>query len=182
MALPSSGTISMSQVAAELGVAATGLSLNDTRVRTLAGVPSGAISMSNLHGKSSFVAPTMGIGYKYIYPSYLGAHIYGYSDGTVSYGGGTYGSLTSRVLSVGGTVRHFYWIHEFEQGYDDYWGIQVAIAGIVGAGPYTVIIGGYSFAGGFVNDWQGVRTINVTLTAAQYNALPKSGSVVVDVR
>ena len=43
MALPSSGSISMAQVAAELGISATGLSFNDSRVRALAGVPSGAI-------------------------------------------------------------------------------------------------------------------------------------------
>jgi hypothetical protein len=53
MTLPSSGPISMSQVAAELGISATGLSLNDSRVRALAGKPSGAISMNDLHGKSA---------------------------------------------------------------------------------------------------------------------------------
>jgi hypothetical protein len=51
--LPTSGSISMSQVAAELGISATGLSLNDSRVRSLAGKPSGAISMSDLRGKSA---------------------------------------------------------------------------------------------------------------------------------
>lgn len=54
MALPASGAISMSQVAVELGLPAnTNLSLNDSRVRNLAGKPSGIISMSDLHGKSS---------------------------------------------------------------------------------------------------------------------------------
>jgi len=47
----------MAQVLAELQVANAGrgypISLNDTDVRTLAGVPSGAISMSNLYGKSA---------------------------------------------------------------------------------------------------------------------------------
>lgn len=53
MALPSSGTITMAMIATELGISPTGLSLNDSRVRTLAGVPSGAISMANLYGKSN---------------------------------------------------------------------------------------------------------------------------------
>ncbi|WP_188013153.1 hypothetical protein [Photobacterium damselae] len=53
MALPSSGSISMSQVAAELGIPATGLSLNDQRVRVLAGRLSGTISFSDLRGKSN---------------------------------------------------------------------------------------------------------------------------------
>lgn len=54
MALPGSGAISLSQVNTELGLAAnTAISLNQTNVRNLAGVASGTISMSNLHGKSS---------------------------------------------------------------------------------------------------------------------------------
>lgn len=53
MALPSSGPITMAQVAAELGISASGLSLDDSRVRQLAGRPSGSISMSDLLGKSS---------------------------------------------------------------------------------------------------------------------------------
>jgi hypothetical protein len=52
MTLPASGAITIAQVAAELGISATGLNLNDSRVRTLAGVPSGAISLNNLHGKT----------------------------------------------------------------------------------------------------------------------------------
>lgn len=54
MTLPSSGAISLSQVNTELNQSSTGqISLGDANVRALAGVPSGAISMSNLHGKSS---------------------------------------------------------------------------------------------------------------------------------
>jgi len=60
MALNSSGAISLGgsttgqSVAVELGVSATGqISLNDTVVRTLAGVSSGAISLYNLYSKSN---------------------------------------------------------------------------------------------------------------------------------
>ena len=53
MALPSSGSITMAMIATELGISPTGLSLNDSRVRTLAGVPSGAISMAILYGKQN---------------------------------------------------------------------------------------------------------------------------------
>ena len=54
MTLPASGTISMSQVSVELGRSSTATtSLGETAVRTLAGVSSGAIAMSNLYGKSA---------------------------------------------------------------------------------------------------------------------------------
>lgn len=51
MTLPASGLISIGMVAAELGIGLP-LSLGDSRVRALAGVPSGTISLSNLYGKS----------------------------------------------------------------------------------------------------------------------------------
>lgn len=55
MALPGSGTLSFSQVNSELGRAASqGIDLNDGAVRALAGAPSGAISFSQLRGKSSY--------------------------------------------------------------------------------------------------------------------------------
>lgn len=54
------GTISMSQVNVELGLSATAtISLNQSNVRTLAGVPSGTISMDNLRGKTNEFALTI---------------------------------------------------------------------------------------------------------------------------
>lgn len=52
--LQSSGPITMAQVAAELGISASGLSLGDSRVRNLAKRPSGSISFADLYGKSPF--------------------------------------------------------------------------------------------------------------------------------
>jgi hypothetical protein len=57
MTLPVSGSISLSQVLTELRIAAPGralpIRLGDADVRALAGVPTGAISMSSLRGKSA---------------------------------------------------------------------------------------------------------------------------------
>ena len=54
MTLQSSGAISLGNVNTELGRSATAtISLGETAVRTLAGVPSGTISLSNLYGKSN---------------------------------------------------------------------------------------------------------------------------------
>jgi hypothetical protein len=54
MALPSSGAISFNAINVELGVAGTTTAnINQTSYRTLAGVPSGTISLSNFYGKSN---------------------------------------------------------------------------------------------------------------------------------
>ncbi len=56
MTLQSSGPMSLSQVNAELGLASTtNVSLGSAGVRGLAGVASGAISLSNLYGKSNIL-------------------------------------------------------------------------------------------------------------------------------
>jgi hypothetical protein len=60
MALPASGAISLSQVNVELGLSATAqIGMNDAAVRTLFGVPSGAISMSDGYGKANQFAFTI---------------------------------------------------------------------------------------------------------------------------
>lgn len=47
-----SGVISLSDVASELSVSTTGLNLNQTNVRRLAGKPSGAVSLDDLRSKT----------------------------------------------------------------------------------------------------------------------------------
>lgn len=61
MTLPASpNSISLNQVNTELGLSSTAtISLNDSAVRTLAGISSGTISLDNLRGKSSI--PSLGL-------------------------------------------------------------------------------------------------------------------------
>ena len=60
MALPTSGNITIQMIATELGLSLP-LDLNDSRVRTLAGKPSGSITMpGDFYGKSSVTATITG--------------------------------------------------------------------------------------------------------------------------
>jgi hypothetical protein len=60
MTLPASGAISFNNINVELGVAGTtSASLGQASYRTLAGVPTGAIAMSNFYGKSNSFAFTI---------------------------------------------------------------------------------------------------------------------------
>jgi len=118
MTLPA-GQISFGQVNTELSLSATAqISLNDTAVRSLAGVPSGQIAMSNLQGKSSVTVPGQPTGVSATATSPTTANLYftpGSTGGaTVTYtvgGGGSGSSLSSPIavtgLSAGTTYNLF---------------------------------------------------------------------------
>jgi hypothetical protein len=80
----------MSQVNTELGYSSTAtIGLNDTAVRSLAGVPSGTISMSDLWGKSSGPTPQFNnggeIGGTVNNLTSYGVYIVFNTDGTITY-------------------------------------------------------------------------------------------------
>lgn len=82
MTLQASGAISLSQVNTELGIASTTtISLNQSNVRTLFGVASGTISMSDGYGKSNRVAASYVINWHAQQLSLTSANISGYVAG-----------------------------------------------------------------------------------------------------
>jgi hypothetical protein len=100
MTLPASGPISFNNINVELGVAGTTTaSLGQASYRTLAGVPSGAISMSNFYGKSSRVAITITLSSNQqnvnIYNLRGGSYVAGISDITVNVNSGVFIGATS---------------------------------------------------------------------------------------
>lgn len=96
MTLPVSGPISLNAVNVELGLSGTTLiSLNQASVRTLAGVPSGAISLNNLYGKSNRVQVVYNItsntlGAYNILVSSVPGYVAGLTDVTINISAGIY--------------------------------------------------------------------------------------------
>jgi len=100
MTLPVSGAISFNAINVELGVAGTTTAnINQASYRTLAGVPSGQISLSNFYGKSNRVA--LSVTYSSstadasLNLSGISGYISGGSDITVTINGGVYLYATS---------------------------------------------------------------------------------------
>ena len=106
--------ISLNQVNVELGLAGTTLiSLNQASVRTLAGVPSGAISMNNLHGKSNRVSIVYNItsdlaGSFTVNVASVPGYVAGLTDITVNVSAGIYVYRTDTsfqtLMFIGGTA------------------------------------------------------------------------------
>lgn len=137
MTLPASGAISIAQVATELGIGATGLSLNDSRVRTLCSKPSGAISLADARGKSN---------------NYVGSFVIG-NSGVVSgayrtnaSSGWTCGSITPAV-AYGVAIIEFAWTVD---RYDNTSEGNLVFASAIG-GRFLININGNQWYSGYDN-------------------------------
>ena len=200
MALPSSGAISMAQVATELGISSSGLSLDDSRVRALAGVAHGTISMSNLHGKSSVVKASVTIA-----KGFAGANNFPHPhvDGDV-YGvainssarfyamnwlavpipvphwgiGATFGSIsgTSALGNIVGfgCFDYYFYPPQDQNPQGGGYTLTLTFASAPANASITVKLGSQTHTLSKSN--LGGQCYVKTLTAAEYNAFPKSGT------
>lgn len=166
MTLPSSGPISLSQVAVEIGLAANApISLDHATVRALAGKPSGPISLGDLLGKT-YGAAVPGGSIQTINLA-AGRHV----DGTFTYTGrvtfGSVGSISPGTL-LGMAITEFYVLYDSGTGdaslyiannsYVAGWGsiLRVNIGGLT-IPVSSIVLCGESLSG--------------VLTAAQYNTI-----------
>ena len=145
MTMVSSGQISLGgsatsgglnqSVNIELGRSATAtISLGESAVRTLAGVASGAISLSNLYGKSNTYT------IEYLVVGGGGAGVGQYAGGAGGYNAGTGmavspGTAYSAVVGAGGTSGPAN-------------GVQSSFNGVLGGGGNTAFASGYGGSGG----------------------------------
>lgn len=170
--MPASGTITMAQVATELGVAASNISLNDANVRAMASIPSGTISMSNMYGKST--GPMITIA------TISQSVMYGYSFSRTS----VVGAVTTRTFYPPNTLtlNSLVWsnlnrVYTIKATFGTGSTTQLKIGG-----TQKISINGVQYTGNVTNvggeaSWQWQFVITVTLTSAQFDALPKSGTV-----
>jgi hypothetical protein len=159
MTLPVSGAISLNNVNVELGRSGTQIiSLGETAVRNLAGVPSGAISMSSLYGKSNRVSLSI----TYSSSTYSGSPVLLYSQSgyvagrtdltiTVDFGVWLAGGLSVFTNNSGDTVTII------NRG---------VIAGTGGTGGFYIFTGDYSppLTGGIALSLSGPSTFTVDNT------------------
>ena len=134
MALQSSGAISFNNINVELGVAGTtSASLNQSSYRTLAGVASGAISMSNFYGKSnSGGSATRTISYNYSPPNREG--LYEASNAVM----GTESGTSPNVIINGAILYQLY--SQYNYDYSNYY-IYVALVGVHSYNKFSTISG-----------------------------------------
>lgn len=145
MTLPA-GQISFGQVNTELGLSATAtISLNDAAVRSLAGVPSGQIAMSNLQGKSN-AAYFMGIFGTVNYSNNLNGL-------TVSSGGDLYLVGACNIAGTSGVAENVKYSPsgaiQFQKGY------QKANSGAKFTTASIATDGSSFYAGGTINEAAG---------------------------
>lgn len=93
----------------ELGIGLSNISMNGSNLRTLAGVPSGQIALSNFYGKRNSTTISVTVGSSSVYHSYniiLGNQYYEYRG----YDSGAYGGVSPSSV-FGYTIEELYTLY-----------------------------------------------------------------------
>lgn len=205
MTLQSSGQISLYDVAVELEISSAGINLNDSRVRKLAEINSGYITLYNLYGKTHYEGSQIsvaslasiqqgGIGFGSMTGgNNLGVRWtgYGYHDGgtlALLFNNVVYGSATTKAFgSVAsdatpwGRLRTIVWGPRYlappmaENPIHESWEVWGVIDGDI-PNQFRVNIGGQLVTVSKSGSFRGY--FYAAITQAQSNALPKGGSSV----
>lgn len=181
----------MAQVAAELGIPTSGINLNQANVRSLAGKASGQISMSDLWGKSSVVKDSITIGQAYAWAnSYPHPHVsgtvYGFATNTSArfsamswlaitnqtFGSASGTSALGNIVGFGCFDYDFY-PPQYQNPQGGGYTLTLTFASAPGNSSVTVKLGSLTYTLSKLS--ADARCYSYIMSAAEYNAFPKSG-------
>lgn len=144
MALPSNGKISLNDVRTELGITGP-VSLGDSKVRGLAGITSGKISMKDLYGKQSIISEEFTM-VPELYWGFLGFMI------------DTFGKINPQSLKNGAIIDSLYSFDNSQSSPSSYAGLFISKINDNYPKEYIIAINNESFTFKFVEEYDAIES------------------------